>query len=162
MIFEGPGPSPQKDHPKTSNKSPPGGQHDPQERPRRARERPKRSQDGPKSAPREPQEPPRGGLRAAWVAFWGAVGAQEAPGGLQEAIWAPSGVDFGLSGASFSKLPAHLAEPSGEQAQTQAQAQARAQAQEQAQAQEPKAKDRKSPGRKASRTQRPGGMCGAP
>ena len=40
---------------------------------------------------------------------------------------APSGVDVGHSGASFSKLPALLAEPSGEQAQAQGQAQAQAQ-----------------------------------
>ena len=41
--------------------------------------------------------------------------APRAPGGLL----APSGVDFGPSGAPFSKLPALLAKPSGKQAQAQ-------------------------------------------
>ena len=118
-FSRGPGPSLQKSQPKTAKKSPPGGQNDPQERPRRGRERPKRSQDDPKSAPRAPQEPPRGGLRAALVATWGRPGAQEAPGALRGGLLAPSGVDFGPSGAPFSKLPALLAEPCGEQAQAQ-------------------------------------------
>ena len=62
VFFQGPRPSLQKSPPKTVKMSTPGGQNDPQERPRRGRERPKRSQDDPKSAPRAPQEPPRGSL----------------------------------------------------------------------------------------------------
>ena len=39
--------------------------------------------------------------------------------GVRGGLLAPSGVDFGPSGAPFSKLPALLAEPCGEQAQAQ-------------------------------------------
>ena len=60
-------------------------------------------------------------------AIWRSTCAQEAPGGLQEVILEPSGVDFGPSGAPFPKLPAFVAEPSGEHAQTQAQARPQAQ-----------------------------------
>ena len=58
---------------------------------------------------------------------WAPPAAQEAPEDLQGGILAPSGVDFRPSGAPFSKLPALVAEPSGEQAQAQGQAQAQAQ-----------------------------------
>ena len=133
---------PPKKHVKTAKKAPPGGHNDPQERPRRGRERPKRSQDDPKSAPRAPQEPPRGGLRAALVATWAPPAAQEAPEDLQGRILAPSGVDFGCSGAPFLKPPALVAEPSGEQ--TQAQGQAQAQAQAQSASAGPRAKDKQA------------------
>ena len=107
---------------------------------------------GPKTAPRAPQE----SLKSRPEAVSERPGWPPGAHGLQEAIWAPSGVDFGHSGASCSKLPALLAEPSGEQAQTQAQAQARAQAQAQAQAQAhgPKAKDRRPQGLKDSKSRR--------
>ena len=58
------------------------------------------------------------------MANWAPPAAQEAPEDLQGRILAPSGVDFGCSGAPFLKPPALVAEPSGEQAQGQAQAQA--------------------------------------
>ena len=50
------------------------------------------------------------GLRAALEAIWGRSGAQEAPGALRGVLWTPWGLDFGASGAPFSKLPALLAE----------------------------------------------------
>ena len=56
--------------PKSSKKSSPGGQHEPQERLRRSQERPKRPQDGPKSALRAARSAPRG--------------AQEQPGAHQK------------------------------------------------------------------------------
>ena len=55
---------------KSSKKSSPGGQHEPQERLRRSQERPKRPQDGPKSALRAARSAPRG--------------AQEQPGAHQK------------------------------------------------------------------------------
>ena len=55
---------------KSSKKSSPEGQHEPQERLRRSQERPKRPQDGPKSAPRAARSAPRG--------------AQEQPGAHQK------------------------------------------------------------------------------
>ena len=56
--------------PKSSKKSSPEGQHEPQERLRRSQERPKRSQDDPKSALRAARSAPRG--------------AQEQPGAHQK------------------------------------------------------------------------------
>ena len=61
------------------------------------------------------------------MANWAPPAAQEAPEDLQGRILAPSGVDFGSSGAPFLKPPALVAEPSGEQAQALGQAQAQAQ-----------------------------------
>ena len=55
---------------KSSKKSSPEGQHEPQERLRRSQERPKRPQDGPKSALRAARSAPRG--------------AQEQPGAHQK------------------------------------------------------------------------------
>ena len=74
--------------------------------------RPKRAPRGAKGAPRRPQEPPRGpqepptcGLRAALAATWGKPGAQKPPRGLQDAILAPSGLDFGPFGSRFWRPP---------------------------------------------------------
>ena len=100
---------------------------------------------------------PRGGSqessRSALGAIWRPTCAQETPGGLQEVILEPSGVDFGPSGAPFSKLPASVAEPSGEHAQTQAQARAQAQSASAG----PTAKDSRP---KAARPQGLGGPAG--
>ena len=55
--------------------------------------------------PRGPQEPPTCGLRAALAATWGKPCAQKTPTGLQDAILAPSGLDFGHFGSRFWRPP---------------------------------------------------------
>ena len=129
-IFQGSSKQRAKKLPKETPGRPkwfPGAPREAQDGPRRRQERPKTAPRRPQEPPRATQEPPRGGLRAALVATWAPPAAQEAPGDLQGGILAPSGVDFRPSGGPFSKLPALVAEPSGEQAQAQGQAQAQAQ-----------------------------------
>ena len=74
--------------------------------------RPKRAPRGDTGAPRRPQEPPKGpqepptcGLRAALAATWGKPCAQKTPTCLQDAILAPSGLDFGPFGSRFWRPP---------------------------------------------------------
>ena len=50
---------------------------------------------------RASQEPPRGGFGGAGAPIFGALGLQEAPGGLQDAILDPGGLDFGRPGGHF-------------------------------------------------------------
>ena len=74
--------------------------------------RPKRAPRDAKGAPRRPQEPPRapqklprGSPRAALAGTWGRPGPKEPPGGLQEAIFAPSGIDCWLLRGSIWVAP---------------------------------------------------------
>ena len=74
--------------------------------------RPKRAPRDAKGAPRRPQEPPRapqklprGIPRAALAGTWGRPGPKEPPGGLQEAIFAPSGIDCWLLRGSIWVAP---------------------------------------------------------
>ena len=67
---------------------------------------------GAKSAPRRvqeplrgPQEPPTCALRVAWTATWVKPVTQVPPAGLQDAILAPSGLDFGPCGSRFWRAP---------------------------------------------------------
>ena len=104
--------------PKSSKKSSPGGQHEPQERLRRSQERPKRPQDGPKSALRAARSAPRGAQEQPGAHQKGpkrAPGrprsAKKPPGALREAPGVHFGIILGGSGphfqaieASFSKL----------------------------------------------------------
>ena len=77
--------------------------------PRRPKEAPRAAQE----PPRPPQEPPRSASRAVLAAIWRPTAAQEVPRGLQEAIWASSGLDFRPSGGRFLRpRPLHL-QPSG-------------------------------------------------
>ena len=77
--------------------------------PRRPKEAPRATQE----PPRPPQEPPRSASRAVLAAIWRPTAAQEVPRGLQEAIWASSGLDFRPSGGRFfGPRPLHL-QPSG-------------------------------------------------
>ena len=88
--------------------SAPGGPRRPQEAPRAPQDSPKRRQERPKSR----QEPLS--ERPGWP-----PGAHLAPKRPPEASRKPFWIDFGPSGAPFSRLPALVAEPSGAQAQTQ-------------------------------------------
>ena len=47
-------------------------------------------------------------------AIWRPTAAQKLPGGLQEAILAPSGLDFGTSGSCCSSPPPLYLQPSGD------------------------------------------------
>ena len=126
-FLEAPGQASKKANQKPRKSHPPGGQNDPQERPRRGRERPKSSQDDPKTTPRAPQERPKSRPKAVSEQPWRPSGADLAPKRLPE----PSGEAFGPLGVGFWRLRgslfeassascgALLAEPSGEQAQAQ-------------------------------------------
>ena len=153
LLFQGPGPSLQKSPPKTAKKSPPGGQNDPQERPRRGRERPKRSQDDPKSAPRA------GGLREPW---W-PPGADLAPKRLSEpsgeAFWPPRGWILAPPGLPFRSFQRFLRSLAGSRRKRKS---GSAGASAKRKRRGPRAKDSRQQGRQASRTRGPGGMCGAP
>ena len=71
-------------------------------------------QDGPKRrGPKPPQKLPRSASRAVLAAIWRPTAAQEVPGGLQEAVWAPRGSMFHPPGDDFLRpRPLHL-RPSG-------------------------------------------------
>ena len=73
----------------------------PKRAPRDAKGAPRRLQE----PPRAPQKLPRGSPRAALAGTWGRPGPKEPPGGLQEAIFAPSGIDCWLLRGSIWVAP---------------------------------------------------------
>ena len=101
--------------PKSSKKSSPEGQHEPQERLRRSQERPKRPQDGSKSAlraarsaPRGAQEQPgahqKGPKRAPGRPRSAKMSFGRPPGPMLTSFWGGPGLHFQAIEASFSKL----------------------------------------------------------
>ena len=77
-------------------------------------------QDGPKSREERPKsrqnrpKQPRSASGAVWPAIWRPTAPQELPGGLQEVILAPSGLDFRPRGGRLARpRPLHV-HPSGE------------------------------------------------
>ena len=93
--------------PKSSKKSSPEGQHEPQERLRRSQERPKRPQDGPKSALRAARSAPRGAQEQPGAHQKGPKRAKRPfgtpPGPILALFWGPW-ASFQAIEASFSKL----------------------------------------------------------
>ena len=69
--------------------------------PREAQESPKRRQGRPRTTPRAAYMRSQSGLGG----HWGKPGAQMPPRGLQDAILAPSGLDFGPFGSRFWRPP---------------------------------------------------------
>ena len=97
--------------PKSSKKSSPGGQNEPQELLRRSQERPKRPQDGPKSRqerpkrrPRAARSAPKGPQARPWAPKVRQEALREAPGAHFGLILGGPGLHFQAIEASFSKL----------------------------------------------------------
>ena len=96
---------------KSSKKSSPEGQHEPQERLRRSQERPKRPQDGPKSRQERPKRRPRAARNAPkgpqarpWAPKVRQEALREAPRAHFGLILGGPGLHFQAIEASFSKL----------------------------------------------------------
>ena len=96
---------------KSSKKSSPEGQHEPQERLRRSQERPKRLQVGPKSRqerpkrrPRAARSAPKGPQARSWAPKVRQEALREAPGAHFGLILGGPGLHFQAIEASFSKL----------------------------------------------------------
>ena len=74
----------------------------------------------PRKAPQEPPKPPQAPQErfrpagAVLPAIWRPTAPQELPGGLQEIILAPSGLDFGPCGGRFARPRPLNVHPSGE------------------------------------------------
>ena len=97
--------------PKSSKKSSPGSQNEPQELLRRSQERPKRPQDGPKSRqerpkrrPRAARSAPKGPQARPWAPKVRQEALREAPGAHVGLILGGPGLHFQAIEASFSKL----------------------------------------------------------
>ncbi len=102
--------------------------------PRRPQEQPKAAHDGPKSRQERPKSRPEAVLERPGWPPGAALPAKRAPEASRRPSWPLWGVDFGLSGGPFPKVPLLFGQPSGKQAEAQAQAQgARRNAQAQAQ-----------------------------